>query len=62
LQREPNFTIVFEANDGQELVDYLKSVETLPDIVITDLKMPNLNGVETTKILHTDFPELKLLL
>jgi DNA-binding NarL/FixJ family response regulator len=61
LQRESNFNIVFEANDGQELVDYLKSVETLPDIVITDLKMPNLNGVETTKILHADFPELKVI-
>lgn len=61
LQREPNFNIVFEANDGQELVDYLKSAETLPDIVITDLKMPNLNGVETTKILHSDFPSLKVI-
>ena len=61
LQREHNFNIVFEANDGQELVDYLKSVEILPDIVITDLKMPNLNGVETTKILHAEFPELKVI-
>ena len=61
LQREPYFNIVFEANDGQELVDYLKSTETLPDIVITDLKMPNLNGVETTKILHSDFPSLKVI-
>ena len=61
LQREPNFKIVFEANDGQELVDYLKSTAVLPDIVITDLKMPNLNGVETTKILHAEFPELKVI-
>lgn len=61
LQRESNFNIIFEANDGQELVDYLKSVEILPDIVITDLKMPNLNGVETTKILHAEFPELKII-
>lgn len=61
LQRNPNFNIVFEANDGQELVDYLKTVEMLPDIVITDLKMPNLNGVETTKILHSDFPTLKVI-
>lgn len=61
LQREPNFKIVFEANDGQELVDYLKSAEKLPDIVITDLKMPNLNGVETTKILHSEFPALKVI-
>lgn len=61
LQRELNFNIVFEANDGQELVDYLKASETLPDIVITDLKMPNLNGVETTKILHAEFPELKII-
>lgn len=61
LQRETNFNIVFEANDGQELVDYLKSAEVLPDIVITDLKMPNLNGVETTKILHAEFPDLKII-
>lgn len=61
LQRESNFNIVFEANDGQELVNYLKSAKNLPDIVITDLKMPNLNGVETTKILHAEFPGLKII-
>ncbi|SEP55922.1 response regulator transcription factor [Flavobacterium urocaniciphilum] len=61
LQRNSDFNIVFEANDGQELVDYLRTTESLPDIVITDLKMPNLNGVETTKILHSDFPGLKVI-
>ena len=42
LQREPNFNIVFEANDGQELVDYLKSVEILPDIFIHNIFNKNL--------------------
>lgn len=61
LQRNPNFNIIFEANDGQELIDYIKSTDVLPDIVITDLKMPNLNGVETTKILHSEYPTLKII-
>lgn len=47
LERHPDFQVVGEADDGRELV---KLVEDLaPDIVVTDIGMPNLNGTEATQ-------------
>lgn len=61
LQREKNIDIVFEASNGQEVIDYLKSSENKPDIILMDLKMPELNGVEATKIVHKYYPEIKVI-
>jgi DNA-binding NarL/FixJ family response regulator len=57
--REKNFEIVGEAADGQEA---LKQVETLlPDLLIFDISMPHLNGVELARLVSERFPKVKLL-
>ncbi|MES2746933.1 MAG: response regulator transcription factor [Bacteroidota bacterium] len=62
LKREKNINIVFEASNGSELVNFLSSnPKELPDIILMDLKMPFLNGVEATKIIHTTFPQIKII-
>ena len=61
LEREKNIEIIFEASDGSEILDYLKKNKVHPDIILMDLKMPNLNGVEATKIIQKDFPEIKII-
>lgn len=63
LQRKKNIEIVFEASNGQELITYLKEEEERnhPDIIILDLKMPLLNGVEATKIIHNDYPGIRII-
>lgn len=61
LDREPNINVIFEASNGSELLNYLESGNTLPDIILMDLKMPTLNGVETTKILNKEFPNIKVI-
>ncbi len=61
LEREKNMDIIFEASDGSELIDFLRTTTSLPDIIITDLKMPVINGVEATKIIHKEFPEIKII-
>ncbi len=61
LQREPNFEIIFEASNGSELVEHLKNATELPDIIMMDLKMPLLNGVEATKLIHKDFPAIRII-
>nr|WP_315173968.1 response regulator transcription factor [uncultured Flavobacterium sp.] len=61
LEREPNFTIHHEDSNGQELIAFLRNTEELPDIIITDLKMPIINGVEATKIIHKEFPSIKII-
>jgi DNA-binding NarL/FixJ family response regulator len=61
LQREKNIDILFEASNGVELIDFLKEESILPDIIIMDLKMPLLNGVEATKQIHKDYPSIKMI-
>lgn len=61
LQREANIEIVFEASNGEELIAYLNETSELPDIIIMDLKMPVLNGVEATKVIRKNFPDIKII-
>lgn len=61
LQREDNIDIIFEASNGEELLSNLDSCVIKPDIIIMDLKMPILNGVEATKIIRKSFPEIKII-
>ncbi|MFT6982712.1 MAG: DNA-binding NarL/FixJ family response regulator [Crocinitomicaceae bacterium] len=59
LNKEPNFNIVLEVGNGQELIEGLKNKEV--DLVILDLEMPILNGSETLKVIGKTHPGLKVL-
>lgn len=61
LSREKEFDVLFDATDGQDLMDQLRASEILPDVILTDLKMPELNGVEATKLIHKEFPDIKII-
>jgi len=61
LEKSTSFEVLFEAKNGQELIDLLKTSEKRPSIILMDLKMPVLNGVETTKIIHKEYPEIKII-
>lgn len=61
LSKEENIEVIFEASDGTELIEFLKSDNPKPDIVMMDLKMPLLNGIETTKIIRKDFSDIKII-
>jgi DNA-binding NarL/FixJ family response regulator len=61
LERTDEFEVIFEAEDGAELIDLLDKSEQIPDIILMDLKMPKLNGVEATKIIHAEYPEIKII-
>lgn len=55
-------SIVLEADNGRVLLDTLQTVDSLPDVVLLDLSMPELNGIETTKILHVSYPSIKIII
>lgn len=53
--------LAFEASNGQELLDLVAQAEALPDILLLDLNMPVVDGVEAAKILQEKHPELKFI-
>lgn len=59
LSSYKEFEVVAEAADGNEAVERTKKFR--PDVVIIDLSMPNLSGIDATKIIKQKHPEIKVL-
>jgi len=60
IQEHPEFEVVGEAIDGLEAVEFVRSLR--PHIVIMDISMPNLNGVEATKQIKRFNPEVSIII
>ena len=54
--------VLLKANDGSELLEQLANAETLPDIILLDLKMKKMDGIETTTLLRETYPDLKIII
>lgn len=52
--------VVLEADHGQDFLDQLK--DTPVDVVLMDLEMPEMDGMEATKILRSDYPDVRVLI
>lgn len=59
LQNEADIPIIGEAANGQEVMDLL--LKEKPDVVITDIQMPEMDGVELTRELRGIYPEIKVI-
>ncbi len=60
LERQPNLRVVGEASDGRETVRLAESV--LPDVVVLDIAMPNLNGIEAARQITASRPEAAIVI
>lgn len=60
LEAEAGWTVVGEAADGQELVE--KTEKLRPDVVVLDISMPRLNGLEAAHRIKKILPEVKILI
>jgi len=60
LQGYPEWQICAEAADGQEAIRLAESLH--PEVIIMDVSMPGLNGLEATRIIHNILPQTKILL
>ena len=60
LEEDPRVEIVGEAGDGAEAVKLAGTV--MPDVILMDLKMPNVDGIEATKQILAKHPGVKVLL
>jgi DNA-binding NarL/FixJ family response regulator len=59
LDSQPGMRVVGEAANGKEAVQ--KANELKPDIVVMDLSMPELNGLQATELLRAQNPEIKVI-
>jgi NarL family two-component system response regulator LiaR len=59
LKLEPDIQVVGTADDGAAAVELVEKVK--PDLVLMDLKMPVVNGVEATRQIRAKYPEVKVL-
>jgi len=55
------FKTSYTCKNGQELMDKLKNPENIPDIVLMDINMPILNGIETTLLVTEEYPDIHVL-
>jgi DNA-binding NarL/FixJ family response regulator len=60
LERQPNLTVVGEASDGRETVRAAEAVS--PDVVVMDIAMPNLNGIEAARQITSARPETAIVI
>jgi len=60
IEKPERFSIVFEADNGRHLSGQLKT-HTIPDIILLDIIMPLVDGVETAGWLKQNYPQIKIL-
>ena len=59
LSRQPGLQLLGEAEDGKELLE--KSLEYNPDLIITDISMPGMDGIAATRELLAQLPEIRII-
>src|SRR5512136_3006365 len=60
LQSQPDFVVVAEAENGREAVARAK--ETRPEVAILDISMPDLSGLDATRLIKVESPQTQVLI
>ena len=60
LQTDKSFKILGEAGDGEEVIDMVKKLQ--PDIVILDINMPKMSGIEAARAIRKFDKKVRMLI
>ena len=60
LEDEEGIQVIGEASDGLDAIEKVKTL--MPNVVILDLTMPKMSGIEAAKIISEEYPEVKILI
>ena len=60
IEAFPDLEVIGEASNGIELLQLLTDIS--PDLIILDISMPELEGIEVTEVIKRDFPGIKILI
>lgn len=59
LRKSPDIALIAEAANGDELIKLARLLK--PDVIITDIKMPEKNGIQATRLLSSELPETGII-
>ena len=60
LNAQPDIEVIGEAADGNEMIELAENLR--PDVVLADISMPNLNGIEATKLIRQRYPNTPVVI
>jgi DNA-binding NarL/FixJ family response regulator len=61
IQSEEEFSLTLQAENGIDCLTQLQNVEVLPDIILADMEMPAMDGMELNEQLQKKYPSIKLI-
>jgi DNA-binding NarL/FixJ family response regulator len=62
LKPEPDLVVLGEAENGREALAWLASQRPLPDVILMDVRMPEMDGVAATQAIAAAYPPIKILI
>ena len=61
LEDYPDMEVMLEADNGESLLQNIRQSAELPDVLLLDLKMPGMTGIEAAEIIRQEFPSISIV-
>jgi DNA-binding NarL/FixJ family response regulator len=61
LEDYPDLRVILEADSGETLLQQVRACVDPPDVLLLDLKMPGMGGIEAAEVLHREFPSIAIV-
>ncbi|WP_316822068.1 response regulator transcription factor [Pedobacter gandavensis] len=58
----PNFKLLADSGNANDFLESLKTLSSLPQVLLLDMNMPGMNGIELNDILRVNYPEIKVVI